>query len=46
MLLANDVRVALFYGDADYICNVSCASTRIDLANTLSGSEGKPFPWL
>lgn len=26
MLLANDVRVALFYGDADYICNVSQAS--------------------
>jgi hypothetical protein len=46
MLLANDVRVALFYGDADYICNVGRVSKRFDLANDLSGSEGKRFPWL
>jgi carboxypeptidase C (cathepsin A) len=29
-LLNNDVRVALFYGDADYICNVSALSLLFD----------------
>lgn len=33
MLLDQDVRVGLFYGDADYICNVSRYTNPIDLAN-------------
>lgn len=49
MLLKNDVRVALFYGDADYICNWYAslrkhAQNAETIADNLAGLEAKPFP--
>lgn len=52
-LLNNNVRVALYYGDADYICNVKISASRLPIlsfpllisANALhSGSAAKPSP--